>query len=339
MDGKSTVEIISAPITLPCGLKPPNRLVKYPMQETLAEAPLLDPPVSKWRNIYKEWAHASYGLLITEQVQVNIRFLSIAGDVVRHDKALAEPHFSKWKEWAKIAQEGGTPCIIQLAHPGRMSPAGAGVSPSRHARPLPITLPEIDQVVVDFVRGAKVARAAGFAGVQLHGAHGFLLSQFLSPETNCRDDDYGGTLEKRMAFLKRLVTEIREVCPPPFCLRVKLDFGDYMAQGGLSTDEALEQVRWLLECGMVDFVEISSGNAEQSTSKLHSELKGFGDVSRTLTWIRLIDKMTISKAPVMRESTRIREVFFTDFAEQVQKLDSRVPVQLRDGFRSRIGIG
>jgi 2,4-dienoyl-CoA reductase-like NADH-dependent reductase (Old Yellow Enzyme family) len=144
--------------------------------------------------------------------------------------------------------------------------------------PKAITLPEIDQVVADFVRGAKLAKTAGFAGAQLHGAHGFLLSQFLSPWTNRRHDDYGGTPEKRMTFLKRLVKEIREVCPPPFCLSVKLNSGDYMAEGGLSTDEALEQVRWLLECGMVDFVEISGGNAEQSTSKLHSELKRLHEV-------------------------------------------------------------
>jgi len=298
MDGKSAVEIISAPLTLPCGLVLPNRLVKCPMQETLAEPPLFDPPVSKWHNIYKEWAYASYGLLITGQVQVDIHFLSIASGVVYHDKALEEPHFSKWKEWAEIAQEGGTPCIVQLAHPGEMSPAGAGVRPADMpalcpssipvqlgdtwldkmaldkilGTPKAITLPEIDQVVADFVRGAKVAKAAGFAGTQLHGAHGFLLSQFLSPRTNRREDEYGGTPEKRMTFLKRLVKEIREACPPPFCLSVKLNSGDYMAEGGLSMDEALEQVRWLLECGMVDFVEISGGSAEQSTSKLHSKL-------------------------------------------------------------------
>lgn len=128
-------------------------------------------------------------------------------------------------------------------------------------RPKAITLTEIDQVVADFVRGAQVAKAAGF-----------LLSQFLSPWTNRREDDYGAAPEKRVAFLKRLVGEIREVCPSPFCLSVKLNSGDYMAEGGLSTDEAPEQVRWLLECGMVDFVEISGGNAEQSTSKRHSTL-------------------------------------------------------------------
>jgi len=129
---------------------------------------------------------------------------------------------------------------------------------------------DIDAVVADWVRGARVAKEAGFAGCQLHGAHGFLLSQFLSPHTNRRTDCYGGTAERRLRLLKRLVAEIREICPPPFCLSVKLNSADYMAEGGLMQDEALEQVRWLVACGMVDFVAISGGNAENKTSKLHS---------------------------------------------------------------------
>ena len=125
----TAIELIAQPITLPCGLTLPNRLVKCPMQETLAVGPLYDPPLDKWKNLYTQWAHADYGCIITGQVQIDIRFLSIKGDVVCHDKALQEPHFSKWKQWAKLAQAGGTPCLVQLAHPGRMSPAGAGERP------------------------------------------------------------------------------------------------------------------------------------------------------------------------------------------------------------------
>ena len=178
-----------------------------------------------------------------------------------------------------------------------------------------MTLDDIDAVVADWVHGARVAKEAGFAGCQLHGAHGFLLSQFLSPYTNRRTDDYGGSCEKRLALLKRLVREIRDICPSPYCLSVKLNSADYMAVGGLSQDEGLEQVRWLVECGMVDFVEISGGNAENSTSKLHNS---FGTRS-------------IDKAPQMSESTRIREAYFTEFAERVQGLNSKVPIQLSGG--------
>ena len=349
MAAKSAIELIGAPLTLPCGLTLPNRLVKCPMQETCAKPPNYDPPLDEWRNIYTEWANAKYGLIITGQVQVDIRFLSIAGDVVCHDKALTEPVLRKWKEWASIAQSAGTPCIVQLAHPGRMSPLGAGNRPADMAplcpSSVPVALPgadswldklalnkllgtpkamsvaEIDEAVENFVRGAKVAREAGFAGCQIHGAHGFLVSQFLSPRTNLRTDDYGGTPEKRMAFLQRLVREIRSECPPPFCLSVKLNSADYMAEGGLTQDEGFQQVRWLVNCGMVDFVEISGGNAENTTSKLHNSF----------------DKPTVSIAP-KRESTRIREAFFTDFAERVQQMHSKVPIQLSGGFRTRNGM-
>ncbi|MCJ1308426.1 hypothetical protein MMC25_002079 [Agyrium rufum] len=350
VEGKqmSAIELIEQPLVLPCGLRLPNRLVKCPMQETLAAPPLFDPPIDAFRNLYAKWAAADYGLIITGQVQIDIRFLSIKGDVVCHDKSLEEPYLSKWKTWAEIAQAHGTPCIVQLAHPGRMSPAGAGVRPADMpaicpssvpvklgdswldkmaldkvlGTPREMTLADIDEVVESWVRGARLSKEAGFAGCQLHGAHGFLLSQFLSPHTNRRTDDYGGSPEKRLALLKRLITSIREVCPPPFCLSVKLNSADYMTSGGLTQDEGLMQVRWLVECGMVDFVEISGGNAENATSKLHNSF----------------DKPSLDKAPKVSESTRIREAYFTDFAEKVQQLESNVPIQLSGGFRSRTGM-
>ncbi|CAF9906994.1 MAG: hypothetical protein ALECFALPRED_003037 [Alectoria fallacina] len=323
-------------------------LISQPMQETLATPPFFDPPIDKFENLYSQWANGSFGIVITGQVQIDIRYLSIKGDVVAHKDSLKEPHFSKWKQWATISQQAGTPCIVQLAHPGRMSPAGAGERPPDMAAicpssvpvelgegwlnkkalnavlgtPREATLDDIDAVVAAWVNGAQLAKEAGFAGCQLHGAHGFLLSQFLSPHTNRRTDDYGGSPEKRLALLKRLVKEIRDVCPRPYCLSVKLNSADYMATGvGLSTDEGLEQVKWLVECGEVDFVEISGGQAEQKTSKLHNS---FGTKS-------------LEQAP-KRESTRIREAYFTDFAERVQGLNSNVPIQLSGGFRSRTGM-
>lgn len=138
---KSALELIAEPITLPCGLTLPNRLVKCPMQETLAKAPLFDPPFPAFTELYGVWSRAKYGLIITGQVQIDNRFLSIAGDVVCHDKSLEEEHLSKWKEWARISQEHGTPTIVQLAHPGRMSPAGAGNRPAGMQTLCPSSVP------------------------------------------------------------------------------------------------------------------------------------------------------------------------------------------------------
>jgi 2,4-dienoyl-CoA reductase-like NADH-dependent reductase (Old Yellow Enzyme family) len=321
------------------------------MQETCASPPNFDPPLEAFRKLYNTWSSANYGLLITGQVQIDSRYFSIAGDVCCHEDSLSELILSLWREWASIAQKYGTPCIVQLAHPGRMSPAGAGnrladmpaLCPSSLpvkigmgegwldklaldkllGTPKAMTLEEIDEVVEMFLNGARVAKEAGFAGVQIHGAHGFLVSEFLSPHTNRRNDAYGGDPERRMTFLKRLVKEIREILSLEKCLSVKLYSGDYMdpQRGGLTQDEALEQVRWLVECGMVDFVEISGGNAEQKTSKLQNSFGG----------------KSLEKAP-KRESTRIREAAFTEFAERVEKLQPRIPIQLSGGFRSRNGM-
>ncbi|QDS75427.1 hypothetical protein FKW77_003717 [Venturia effusa] len=286
---------------------------------------------------------------VQEVVQIDIRFLSIPGDVVVDTDSLKEPILQKWREWAAIAQAHGTPCIVQLAHPGRLSPGGAGVRPSDMepicASAVPVqmgstwldkkatvamlgipreaTHQEIDEVVEAFVVGAKVASKAGFKGVQIHAAHGFLISQFLSPHTNRRTDEYGGSPEGRLKILRRIVQAIRRDCPASFCLSVKLNSSDYMTNGGLDQDEALDHVRWLVTCGMVDMVEISGGSAEQNQ-------KG-----------RLLGSFTersLAKAPVKKESTRIRESFFTDFAERVQALKSKIPIQVSGGFRLRVGM-
>jgi 2,4-dienoyl-CoA reductase-like NADH-dependent reductase (Old Yellow Enzyme family) len=166
------------------------------MQETLAEPPNFDPPIDKFQNLYKTWSESKYGLLITGQVQVDLRFLSIAGDVCVHPGSTDPEVMEKWKQWATIAQKNGTPCIVQLAHPGRMSPAGAGNRPKDMqalcpsavpvklgdswldklavgkvlGTPKAMSLEEIDDAVENFVRGAVIARDAGFAGCQLHGA-------------------------------------------------------------------------------------------------------------------------------------------------------------------------
>ncbi|KAL8286164.1 hypothetical protein RQP46_004652 [Phenoliferia psychrophenolica] len=346
----SAIDIISAPLTLPCGLVLPNRTVKCPMQETLAVAPYYDPPMEEFNRLYSRWADADWGLIITGQVQVDTRYLSISGDVVIHKDSGSAEHFQAWKDWAKLAQSKGTPCIVQIAHPGRMSPFNAGnrapgtpaLCPSAVpvnlgtrwldkkalkvilGTPKAMTIEEIDSAVADFVHAAKISQAAGFAGIQLHGAHGFLVSQFLSPNTNRRNDAYGGDPVRRMKFMQRILVEIREACPLPFCVSVKLNSGDYMETGGLEQEEALKQVEWLLTCGLVDMVELSGGAAESTPGK-----NRFRDSFRL---------KSISKAPERRESTRIREAFFDEFAIKVKEIKSNVPVQLSGGFRSRLGM-
>ena len=166
-------------------------------------------------------------------------------------------------------------CYLSLINPVKL---GEGWLNQRaldavHGTPQEATVEDIDFVVTFFLHDAQVTKGAGFAGCQLHGVHGFLLSQFLSSHTNRRIDDYGGNPEKQVTLLERLIKEIRAVCPRPYCLFVKLNLADYIATGsGLSTDQGLEQVRWLMQCYEVDMVEVSGGIAENKTSKLHSTL-------------------------------------------------------------------
>jgi 2,4-dienoyl-CoA reductase-like NADH-dependent reductase (Old Yellow Enzyme family) len=120
-----------------------------------------------------------------------------------------------------------------------------------------------------------------------------------------------------MKLLKRLVTEIREENPALFCLSVKLNSRDYIEARGLSRNEALEQVCWLVACGVYDFVQISGGNAEQWNSGLHNSFAS----------------QSLSKALKISESTRIREANFTEFVERVAKIEgAKYTLQLSGRF-------
>ncbi|BFZ64683.1 hypothetical protein YB2330_005835 [Saitoella coloradoensis] len=356
IESTEAIAPLTQPLTLQCGLTLPNRLVKCPMQETLASPPFFDPPIDSFRRLYGLWATSSYGLLITGQVQIDSRHISTPTDVCVREKSLEEPVLGLWKEWAKVAQSGGTPCVVQLAHPGRMAANGTGtrkqgepaLSPSgiklelgkgkverfviekTFGTPKAMDEGDIEDVVARFVRGAVVAKKAGFAGVQLHAAHGFLLSQYLNPKTNIRTDEYGGSTSGRLFLLTRLIEAIRRECPPPFCLSVKLNSADFQV-GGLTEDEAIEYVRYLCECGHLDFIEISGGNAESIDSPLHNSLrpKGPGPAK---------DANGVDVKQI-RESTKKREAYFSGFADRIHdEINPRTPIQLSGGWRSRLAM-
>jgi 2,4-dienoyl-CoA reductase-like NADH-dependent reductase (Old Yellow Enzyme family) len=258
------------------------------MQETLAVPPLCLPPIEEFRRLYARWAAGSFGLILTGQVQVDSNHLSTPTDVaVAPDTLEDEDKMKAWREWAEIGQAHGTPCIVQLAHPGKRSykayrPRGTpsqapsainiNVGPGKandlmrqikYGEASQMSEAEIEEFVNKWIYACRVVKQAGWAGVGIHGAHGFLISEFLSPAANQRTDKYGGSAAGRMELMKRIVRETRLVCPPPMIVQVKVNSADF-AQGGLSEDEALDQVRWLVQCGDIDIVEISGGNGEAS---------------------------------------------------------------------------
>lgn len=350
MAGSTAIETISTPLTLPGGCILPNRLVKCPMQETLArKSENFDPPAS-FDNVYGLWARAGFGLLITGQVQIDSRHLSTEADVCVRPESLQPQILAKWENWARVAQSCGTPCIVQLAHPGRMAALHYGtrqkgqpaMAPSEvkinlgddflsktvidrtFGTPKAMDVEEIETLISAFLHGTRVAHAAGFAGIQLHAAHGFLLSQYLNPLTNSRTDAYGGSTEGRLYILKRLITAIRAEFSAPFIVSVKLNSADFQ-DGALTEDESLEYVRYLTTCGQLDFVEISGGNAESTSSPLLSSINSRVELGQGVTTVRA--------------STARREAYFTRFAERVKReIKPDIPIQLSGGFRSRLAM-
>jgi 2,4-dienoyl-CoA reductase-like NADH-dependent reductase (Old Yellow Enzyme family) len=204
---------------------------------------------------------------------------------------------------------------MQLNHPGRqsprrvceqpVSPSGTplAIAESAFALPRTITVDEIRDLPRRFAFAAIMAEQAGFTGVQIHAAHGYLLSQFLSPLANRRTDEWGGSLRNRARVLLAILSEIRSATRPRFCLSVKLNSSDFQ-QGGFSSEECIEVVRWLGDAG-VDLVEISGGNYEKPVM--------MGAVSA---------------------STEQRESYFAAYAASIKQSVS-VPIMLTGGFRTR----
>ena len=304
-----------APLSLACGLTLPNRIAKAAMSERLAAAERA--PSEGLLRLYERWSRGGAGLLITGNVMVDPSAIGEDGNVVVED----ERHLPGLRAWATAAHSGGARVLAQLNHPGRQTPRNLSrqpVAPSAvpmrgmfgaFAPPRALRVEEIEALIERFSRSAAVFAAAGFDGVQVHAAHGYLISQFLSPLTNLRDDEYGGDAARRRRFLCRIVEAIRAEVPAGFAVSVKLNSADFQ-HGGFSAEESVEVLRALETLG-VDLVEISGGTYEASVM--------FGD------------------APPERASTVAREAFFLAYAEQA-RAQVALPLMVTGGFRSAAGI-
>ena len=303
---------LAQPLHLPCGHTLSNRLGKSAMTEGLA-----DPhgnPTQAHCTLYSTWSEGGTGLLLTGNVMIDGRYLERAGNaVLEDDRAL--PLFSAW---AEAAQSAGSDCWVQLSHPGRQCPRlvnSRPLSPSdvqldvlfNFGKPRPMSEADIEDVIARFVRSAQLVQRAGFRGVQIHCAHGYLLSQFLSPLTNRRTDDWGGSLENRARIIRHIIQRVRQAVGTGFPIGVKLNSADFQ-RGGFSLEECVEVAHWLAEDG-VDLLEISGGTYEQLS--------------------------LIGVEPTeVRESTRKREAYFIEYARQIREA-ARIPLMITGGFRSR----
>ena len=314
---------LATPLTLPCGVVIPNRICKSAMTEGIADS--LDHATDKHVNLYRTWSHGGAGLQMSGNIMVDHRYLERPGNVVVQDRT----GYEQLKKWASAATEYGNHFWAQVSHPGRQCArisSGQPLSPSdvqlnmlaTFARPRAMNEEDIQDAIERYIRTAVILKDAGFTGIQFHAAHGYLISQFLSPITNKRTDKWGGTLENRARFLLTIVRKGREALGLDFPIGVKLNSADFQ-KGGFTLSESAQVAKWLSD-EKIDLLEISGGTYEQ--------IKLLGHTG---------EKSDIENPEVdrnIRESTRQREAYFLEYAKTIQDA-IEVPLMVTGGFRSR----
>lgn len=361
-------KLLSTPVTLPCGRVVPNRLVKAPMEELQAPLGGGSPP-ERLLELYKAWTKGQWGMIITGNIAIDETHLGTPFDVT-FKKSIGSQEMARFKEYAKACKTaGGTQplAVVQLVHAGRQSGRGFGRAPwksslapsaipmatAKGSLPPPVatvfdwmlwgscramTTSEVQDLIQRFVDGAGICHQAGFDGVELHGSHGYQLAAFLSPRTNQRTDQYGGSAENRFRIIREIVAGIRDrIQDRQFVVGIKLNSADYV-HGGLTEDDALQNVKWLAEMGTVDFVEISGGNYENPSFMMH-DFNADDEMAK-------LGSTTKSPRPQVKESTRKREAFFAGFANRaadavpsqpVAGTSGKMALVLTGGLRSRSG--
>jgi len=300
---------VFSPLTLPNGITLPNRLAKAAMEENMAICGHL--PGKKIFKLYKTWSSGGTGLLITGNVMVDHRAMTGPGGIALE----AETPLAPFQEWAKAGTQNGTQMWMQINHPGRqvyaamggqvLSPSNIALDMGKHSKlfgqPSPMSETEIEALIERFAVTASRAVKAGFNGIQIHAAHGYLLSQFLSPLTNHRQDQWGGSLENRARLLYEIVKAVKGRLPKEAVVAVKLNSADFQ-RGGFDANDALQVVK-ALGYLKVDLVELSGGSYESPA------MQGNTADGRTLE----------------------REAYFLNFAKEIAK-DASMPVMTTGGI-------
>lgn len=313
----SPAQVLAQSFTLPNGSVIKNRLAKSAMSEGFGT----------WDNrvtpglvrLYERWADGGTGLCITGNVMIDRRALGEPGNVVVED----ERDIELLTAWAKGGTRNGTQLWMQINHPGKQvmrTLVSDPVAPSAipfgkdmqafFATPRALTEAEIEDIIQRFGRTAAIAKKAGFSGVQIHGAHGYLVSQFLSGHHNQRTDRWGGNPENRRRFVLEVFREMRANCGKNFPIGIKLNSADFQ-KGGFTEEESLDVIRALSEAG-IDHIEISGGTYEAPI-------------------------MAGAKNAFVKDSTRKREAYFIEFAEKARAA-VKTPLMVTGGFRSSAGM-
>ncbi|MEM9795819.1 MAG: oxidoreductase [Pseudomonadota bacterium] len=300
-DGRA--DILFRPLTLPCGAVLRNRLVKSAMSDSLGDG-RGDPGPNQAR-LYERWAQGGVAASIIGEVQGDPHVAEKPGNLVLHDAS----DTARFAALTRAGRMDGAHLWAQLGHAGAMTHAETGVPKGPSALDLPglrcaaLTDAEIAALPSTFAQTAKRAIALGFSGVQVHAAHGFLLSQFLSPLFNRRTDEYGGTLTNRMRLLQQVIAAVRTSVGPDVPVALKLNATDQL-DGGFAEDEALEVIAALSDAKL-DLIDISGGTYFPGAASASDRSAG--------------------------------GAYFLDFARRAGQV-TEVPLMLTGGFKTRAQV-
>ncbi len=318
-------DLLTAPLELPCGAVLPNRIAKAAMTEGLADADGVPTPALE--RLYGLWSDGGAGMLLTGNVQVDADHLERPGNVIidREPDAAMRAALASWAKaasrngnhvWAQISHAGRQTQKVVNPHPKAPSAVKLGLPGGQFGQPVALTTAEIEEIVRRFALAAAALKEAGFQGVQIHAAHGYLFSQFLSPRSNQRDDAYGGSLENRARILLDTLGAVRAAVGPAFPVAVKLNSADFQ-KGGFAFEDSVQVAQWLEQNG-VDLIEISGGTYEQP------KLLG-------------VEGVEVEEKQNLALSTQKREAYFVDFAKAMHEKVS-VPLMVTGGFRLRAAM-
>ena len=293
-------DMLFSPFTLPCGTTIKSRLIKSAMSDSLGDG--TGHPTKAQMRLYERWAEGGIAASIIGEVQGLSDFAEKPGNLVLNSNS----NLDRFKQLSDRAQKNDSLLWLQLGHAGALSYAPTSKPKGPSALDLDglscqaLTLDEIKHVIEQFAQTARLAKQAGFGGVQIHAAHGFLLSQFLSPLFNQRDDQYGGSITNRMRLLLETIIAVRNVVGESFPIAIKLNSSDQL-EGGLSQEDALKVVE-ALDQTSIDLIDISGGTYFPGAK---SASDGAG------------------KGP-----------YFLEFAEAARKITSK-PLMLTGGFKTK----
>jgi 2,4-dienoyl-CoA reductase-like NADH-dependent reductase (Old Yellow Enzyme family) len=320
------LKTLSEPLTLLCGAVLPNRLAKAAMTERLSDS--ANRATGRHERLYRMWSEGGAGLLLTGNVQVDRKHLEAAGNVAI-DGTENTDAIAALRRFAAAARVNGNHAWMQISHAGRQTLKALNPHPKapsaitvalpggQFGQPVALTADEIPPLIARFAHAARVARETGFSGVQIHGAHGYLISEFLSPKTNLRNDEWGGDLVGRARFLMEAVRQTRAAVGSDFPVSVKLNSADFQ-RGGFPFEDSTIVAGWLDDEG-VDLIEISGGSYEQPSMMKMEGLEPVYD-------------------PTISASTRAREAYFQKFAPEIRKHLKRAKLMVTGGFRTASGM-